>query len=63
MINLRKANFEDKRLTCVDCGELFVFTSGEQGFYYSKQPPLREPKRCQACRDRRKRTILEVRDG
>ena len=28
--------FEDKTITCKDCGESFVFTAGEQGFYLEK---------------------------
>ena len=59
---MEQLKFKDKTLKCVDCGESFIFTAGEQAFYYSKQ--LSEPKRCQACRDLRKRTILprEVRN-
>ena len=60
-----KANltFQDKVLKCVDCGQSFIFTVGEQGFYYSKE--LSKPKRCKPCRDFRRRTILprEVRNG
>ncbi|HUW45634.1 MAG TPA: zinc-ribbon domain containing protein [Dehalococcoidia bacterium] len=58
-----KQYFRDKVIRCCDCGQSFIFTAGEQAYYYSKQ--LSEPKRCQACRDLRKRTILprEVRDG
>lgn len=29
--------FEDKTLTCVDCGKEFVFTAGEQEFYAEKE--------------------------
>ncbi|MDR0991803.1 MAG: zinc-ribbon domain-containing protein, partial [Ruminococcus sp.] len=29
-------NFEDKILTCADCGNEFVFTAGEQEFYAEK---------------------------
>lgn len=50
-------HYEDKVLTCQDCGRDFIFTSGEQGFFNSKRPPLAEPKRCKACRDARRRTI------
>jgi len=58
-----KENFQDKELECVDCHSAFIFSAGEQAFYWSKQ--LSEPKRCQACRELRKRTILpwEVRNG
>ena len=29
--------YEDKTLTCQDCGEEFVFTAGEQEFYAEKE--------------------------
>lgn len=63
MIDLRKANFQDKQLTCVDCGATFVFTRGERYYYAGKG--LVEPKRCKACRERRRNTLLpeEVRNG
>ena len=28
--------YEDKTLTCKDCGQEFVFTAGEQEFYAEK---------------------------
>ena len=44
---------EDQRLKCVDCGEEFLFTVGEQAFY--KQHGLTHaPNRCKRCRDLRK---------
>lgn len=45
--------FEDKTLTCVDCGKEFIFTAGEQEFYAEKQYQ-NEPKRCKECRIARK---------
>jgi len=38
----------DKNLTCKDCGNGFVFTSGEQEFYSGKGFP--DPVRCGDCR-------------
>jgi CxxC-x17-CxxC domain-containing protein len=46
--------FEDKTLTCRDCGMTFVFTAGEQGFYLEKGL-LNEPQRCPRCRANRRR--------
>jgi hypothetical protein len=43
---------EDKTLVCVDCGEEFVFTVGEQEFFAEKG--FAEPKRCKTCRDKKK---------
>ena len=45
--------FQDKNLTCVDCGQSFVFTAGEQEFYASKGY-TNEPKRCPTDRAARK---------
>ncbi|MDR1003365.1 MAG: zinc-ribbon domain containing protein [Oscillospiraceae bacterium] len=45
--------YEDKTLICKDCGEEFVFTSGEQEFYAAKGF-VNEPQRCKGCRDARK---------
>ncbi len=46
--------FEDKTLTCRDCAEEFIFTAGEQGFYFEKGL-MNEPQRCPACRASRRR--------
>lgn len=64
MINLGKANFQDKQLTCIDCGATFIFTRGEQ-YYFASKPGLVEPKRCPECRLKRKLTLApeEVRNG
>jgi Probable zinc-ribbon domain len=43
----------DKTIKCVECGAEFAFTEGEQQFYRDKGF-ISEPKRCKACRDRRK---------
>jgi CxxC-x17-CxxC domain-containing protein len=41
--------FQDKTLSCVDCGQTFVFTAGEQEFYAQKGFQ-NAPKRCKACK-------------
>lgn len=40
---------QDKRLQCVDCGTVFIFTVGEQLFFREKHL-LNEPKRCRECK-------------
>ena len=45
--------YQDKTLVCKDCGKEFVFTAGEQEFY-AQNGFANEPKRCKACRDRKK---------
>lgn len=44
---------KDKTIKCVDCGQEFLFTANEQRFYQEKGF-TNEPKRCKACRDKRK---------
>jgi CxxC-x17-CxxC domain-containing protein len=43
----------DKSITCVDCGEEFLFTVGEQAFFRERGLP-NEPTRCKRCREARK---------
>ncbi|MEG2174855.1 MAG: zinc-ribbon domain containing protein [Oscillospiraceae bacterium] len=45
--------YNDKILTCKDCGSEFVFTANEQAFYAEKGF-TNEPQRCKPCRDARK---------
>lgn len=44
-----QATYEDRVLTCRDCGQEFVWTSGEQAFYASKGLE-NTPSRCPSCR-------------
>jgi CxxC-x17-CxxC domain-containing protein len=46
-------NFQDKTLTCRDCGQPFTFTASEQQFYASKGFD-NEPTRCPSCRAKHK---------
>ncbi|MFQ5657823.1 MAG: zinc-ribbon domain containing protein [Candidatus Methylomirabilales bacterium] len=45
--------FQDKILTCVECGKEFAFTAGEQEFFAQKGF-TNEPKRCKSCKAQRK---------
>ena len=45
--------FQDKTLSCKECGKDFVFSASEQEFYASKGFE-NEPGRCPACRSARK---------
>ncbi len=45
--------FQDRNLTCTDCGNTFVFTAGEQSFYQEKGF-AHEPRRCKDCRSSKK---------
>jgi CxxC-x17-CxxC domain-containing protein len=46
-------SFEDKEITCVECGQTFVFSAGEQETY-QQRGFTNEPKRCPPCRAARK---------
>ena len=50
---VRSFVYEDRTITCADCGQEFTFTASEQAFYAEKgftDPP----KRCKPCRTARK---------
>jgi CxxC-x17-CxxC domain-containing protein len=44
--------FTDRYLKCSDCSSEFVFTAGEQLFFYDKQFK-NDPKRCKLCKAKR----------
>ena len=44
--------FIDRLLTCNDCGGEFIFTAGEQLFFFDKQFK-NDPKRCKPCKSKR----------
>ncbi|HEX5506051.1 MAG TPA: zinc-ribbon domain containing protein [Thermomicrobiales bacterium] len=46
-------SYQDKTLTCRDCGQAFTFTAGEQEFY-AQRGLTNEPGRCPECRAARK---------
>ena len=53
------SKYEDKTLTCVECGKPFVWTAGEQAFY--AEHGFRQPKRCKECREANKARIAAFR--
>ncbi len=46
-------NYDDKTLTCLDCGQAFTFSADEQAFHAEKGF-TNEPKRCPSCRQARR---------
>ncbi len=46
-------SFQEKTLTCSDCGATFTFSAEDQEFFQSKGY-TNEPKRCPECRQARK---------
>lgn len=55
---LNRKILHDKELTCIDCGEQFLFSVGEQCYFLSKE--LTEPKRCTGCRAIRNSRIVKA---
>jgi CxxC-x17-CxxC domain-containing protein len=43
------SDFQDRSIKCVDCGEPFIWTVGEQVFFHDKGLK-NEPKRCKPCK-------------
>jgi CxxC-x17-CxxC domain-containing protein len=54
--------FEDKTLTCRECGAEFVFSASEQQFYADKGFQ-NEPGRCPGCRANRRQANGASRGG
>src|SRR5437016_3250708 len=46
-------SFQDRDMTCRDCGQPFIWTAGEQDFY-AQRGFTNEPSRCPDCRRARK---------
>ena len=46
-------NYEDKTLTCQDCGQPFTFSADDQS-YHAMKGFTNEPKRCDPCRQARR---------
>jgi len=47
--------YEDKTLTCRECGAEFIFTASEQDFYAQKGFQ-NQPSRCPGCRAQRRQS-------
>lgn len=46
-------DYEDKTLSCQDCGQSFIFSADDQAFHATKGF-TNEPKRCPSCRQARR---------
>ncbi len=53
------SEFQDKQLTCVDCGGTFLWSTKEQAFFRDRG--YSEPGRCQMCRQAKKERQLHDR--
>ncbi len=46
-------SYEDKTLTCQECGQPFTFSADDQS-YHAEKGFTNEPKRCLSCREARR---------
>ena len=46
-------SYEDRTLTCQDCGQSFTFSADDQA-YHAEKGYSNEPKRCDSCRQARR---------
>ena len=46
-------SYEDKSLTCTECGQSFIFSADDQT-YHAEKGYTNEPKRCPTCRQARR---------
>ncbi len=51
--------FEDRLINCVDCGEDFVWSAGEQIFFQDKGL-TNEPKRCKPCKQAKNERLAAI---
>lgn len=57
---ISQSDFQDEYIVCVDCGDEFCWTAGEQAYFTALL--LSPPKRCKPCRDIRKSRLIVVSD-
>jgi len=51
--------FQDRAILCVDCGDEFVWTAGEQLFFHDKGLK-NEPKRCKPCKQAKNERLAAI---
>ena len=51
--------YEDRSIKCVDCGESFIWTGGEQVFFHDKGLK-NEPKRCKPCKQAKNERLAAI---
>jgi len=54
-----EAQFEDRPIKCIDCGENFIWTGGEQVFFHDKGLK-NEPKRCKPCKQAKNERLAAI---
>jgi CxxC-x17-CxxC domain-containing protein len=54
-----ETEFEDRSILCVDCGQDFIWTGGEQLFFHDKGLK-NEPKRCKPCKQAKNERLAAI---
>jgi len=54
-----ESQFEDLAIKCVDCGDNFIWTAGEQVFFHDKGLK-NEPKRCKPCKQAKNERLAAI---
>lgn len=54
-----ETEFQDRNLRCIDCGEDFNWTAGEQIFFHDKGL-MNEPKRCKPCKQAKNERLAAI---
>ena len=58
----RTSDYQDRPITCVDCGDDFTWTVGEQVFFHDKGLK-NEPKRCKPCKQAKNDRLAAISFG
>ncbi len=53
-----QSDSQDRHLSCVECGEQFDWTAGEQD-YFREKGLSEAPKRCKSCRQAKRARFAE----
>lgn len=54
-----EGDFQDRGIKCVDCGDDFIWTAGEQVFFHDKGLK-NEPKRCKPCKQAKTERLAAI---
>ena len=54
-----EAEFQDRSIRCIDCGDGFIWTAGEQLFFHDKGLK-NEPKRCKPCKQAKNERLAAI---
>src|SRR5437763_8296313 len=55
----QETQYQDRTIQCVDCGEDFIWTAGEQVFFHDKGLK-NEPKRCKPCKQAKHERLAAI---